>query len=316
MNSLSNPFFLPFKASLAAALAYALAVAFGVYDTLSAPFVALACTSPVVMTGLRLGLYQIVASAVGGVSALLVLLLLPKGAVSLGVAIFVTLFAVHRFRLHDVFLVAGFTVIYAYLLPGTEADFAVGHRMLSVAAGVVGATVVNTAVSAGSYRSIFRRRRRLLGRLVGQGLEALTTASTNRAAAFDGVFPLLWPLEAALTDACREGSRRRVRNALVEVLETVHQMGLLAHLGKELGLLADASSAQALQLRPHLESLSRMFQTGEPAPAPPDGFEWSGPLRRAQEACRAIKELEARLDGTPTSAKAVDAAHGPTVDAQ
>lgn len=304
MNTLSNPFFLAFKAALAAALAYAIVNAFGVYDTLSAPFVALACTSPVVVTGLRLGLYQIIASAIGGVTALVVLLVFPKGALALGVAIFITLYAVHRFRLHDVFLVAGFTVIYAYLLPGTEADFAVEHRMLSVVAGVVGATVVNTAVSAGAYRSIFRRRRRLLAGLVGQGLQTLAKASGNRGEAFDAVFPLLWPLQTDLADACREGRWRRMRNELPDVLDAVRLLGLLSHLGKELGLLSDASPAQATLLRPHLEALSAMFETGASAPFPPDEHEWSGPLRRAQEACRSIKLLEARLDSAGTTVQA------------
>lgn len=307
MNSLSNPFFMAFKAALAAALAYALTVTFGVYDTLSAPFVALACTSPVVVAGLRLGLYQIIASAVGGVTALLVLLLLPKGALALGVAIFITLFAIHRFRLHSVFLVAGFTVIYAYLLPGTEADFAVEHRMLSVVAGAVGATVVNTAVSAGAYRSIFRRRRRLLTGLVAEGLQTIAKAAENRSAAFDGVFPLLWPLQADLTDACREGKWRRSNNELPEVLEAVRHLGLLSHLGKELGLLADASPTQATVLVPHLEALSAMFEAGTPAPPSPEGHEWSSPLRRAQEACRELKLIEMRLDSAHAAPQTAEA---------
>lgn len=303
MHSLSNPFFLALKAALSAALAYFLAVNLGIYDTLSAPFVALACTSPVVLTGLRQGLFQIIASAIGGLCALAVLVLLPDGALALGTAIFVTILAVHRLRLHDVFLVAGFTVIYAYLLPDTQADFAVEHRMFSVVAGVVSATVVNTVVSAWSYRSIFLRRRTLVRRLVGDALARVRDAAGHEPSrgqagdAFDEVFPVLWALGAELGDASREGRwRRPIQTQLVEINETVRLLALLSHLGKELGLQVAASEQHALQMQPHLAALSTMFEGGERAGPPPREFEWAGAVRRAMETIEALLEAEKKLD--------------------
>ena len=301
VHSLSNPFFLALKAALSAALAYAVVSAFGLFDTLSAPFVALACTSPVVMTGLRLGLHQIAASGIGGLVALGVLALLPNGAFALGLAVFLTLFAVHRFGLHQVFLVAGFTVLYAFLLPGITPDFAVEQRTLSLLAGVASATVVNTVVSAWAYRSIFLRRLRILRAQVGAGLGALVEATESEpkrrraSGSFDAVFPLLWALGAELGDARREGRfRRRVKVDLFELQEAVRLLALLSHLGKELGLHLESSDAPAV-LRPHLEGLRAMFEGGPEPEVPERGPEWVGAYRRAVEACRALALVESLL---------------------
>lgn len=304
MNELSNPFFLPFKAALAAALAYAAVHSLGVYDTLSAPFVALCCTSPVVTTGVRLGAYQVVASAVGGLAALLVLLLLPRGAAALGVALFITLFAVHRFRLHSVFLVAGFTVIYAYLLPNIEAEFAVEQRMLSVIAGALSAIVVNTVVSARAYRSIFLRRYGLLRRRVAEGLRALETLVEEPDRAFDPVFQLLAPLEADLIDACRESRWRTVPAELPVLQRGVRALGLLAHLGKELGLQRDDASRQAYS--EHVGALYRWFETNEHPPhSVPEGHPWSSALERARAVCEEVLRCESELERKPRATASV-----------
>lgn len=303
MTHLSNPFFLALKAALSSALAYALVSRLGIYDTLSAPFVALACTSPVVLVGLRQGAAQLFAAAVGGGAALAVLAVLPDAALALGLAMFVTLYAVHRLGLHDVFLVAGFTVIYAYLLPDITADFAVEHRMMSLAVGVVSATIVNVVVSAGAYRKIFERRRKLVRAQVVEALERLVAATrTGESAphAFDDIFPVMWKLGGELGGAMKEGRwRPSVQVQLEDLNEAVRLMALLCHLGKELGLLASVSDAQAKAMHPHLAALAAQLSRNAPEPTLPPQEEWTGAMRRAFDTCRRLLEVEERLEGKP-----------------
>lgn len=299
MTHLSNPFFLALKAALSSALAYALVSRLGIYDTLSAPFVALACTSPVVLVGLRQGAAQLFAAAVGGGAALAVLALLPDAALALGLAMFVTIYAVHGLGLHDVFLVAGFTVIYAYLLPDITPDFAVEHRMLSLAVGVLSATIINVVVSAGAYRTIFQRRRRLVRRRVQDALASLVDATrTGQSApqAFDDVFPMLWKLGGELGGAMKEGRwRPSVQTQLHDLNEAMRLMALLCHLGKELGLLASVSEEQARRMHPDLAALGAMLTSGTPASWRAGEEEWSGAMRRAIDTGRQLLEVEAKL---------------------
>jgi hypothetical protein len=291
--TLSNPVVLAVKAALAVALSLGLVKLAGLQDELSASFAALACTTPVVVTGVRRGLEQVAASAIGGALTSLLLLLLPRHPATLGLAMAATILLTFTFGLAAEYLVAGFTVLYVYLIPAATPGLALEERMLSLVVGVAAATLVNTVVSASFYRRIFTRRVGLVHEAVAKACETLAACAREPAdrerapLAFDGVFPLLWSLGSDLSDARREQRLRPGAGSDVAAFhDEVRALARLAHLGKELGLHVESSPALAAALAGPLEALAQEVRGQAVATSPEGGAEWVGAYRRAVEAAR------------------------------
>ena len=243
MPTLANPFYLSLKAGLAVALALALVRFIEVRDLVSAAFVALACVSPTVVTGMRRGGEQLIASAIGGAVTLTFLALLPRGPLTLGLSVGLTTLAIHRAGFMRAYLVAGFTVIYLVVLPADTPGMALEQRLLSVAAGVFSATAVNVAVSATSYRSIFRRRLDIVRGVLLSCLERLAACAKDPARASEAsrclepAFGVISQVELELLDAASEGRwRSRMSSELAALMTHTRTLGRLAHHAKELGL--------------------------------------------------------------------------------
>jgi len=245
MPALTNPFILALKAGLAVSLALLLARFSGNPDALSAGFAALACTTPVVSTGMRRGFEQLAGSLAGGVVSALLLLALPNQPWVAGLAAFVTVLLIFRLALAGTYLIAGFTVLYVFFVPAENPAEALETRLLALACGVGAATLVNVVVSASAYRSIFARRVQVVRLAVVDAyrtLAHLTESQPTRAPqAFDAAAPLLWTLAGELSDAARESTLPHAADAgldtphrLVRALESA------MHLGRELGYLAAA----------------------------------------------------------------------------
>jgi hypothetical protein len=218
-------------------------------DQLSATFVAMLCVSPTVYTGLRRGVGQFLASALGGLATLAVTIPLGPGAASLSLSVALGLGAAFLFGFKTTYPVAGFTVLYVTLLGRGEAE-AYFVRLASVLLGVGVSAAVNLLVSAFWYREIFARRvgiaARAVERPLGMLAEAVRRADPVRLREADEalgpVFRLLGELRDELGDLRRELRLRRgwrgVRLRAVLLQERVAQrLELIAHHARDLALI-------------------------------------------------------------------------------
>jgi hypothetical protein len=246
---LSNIPFLIGKAAIAVTAAYVLARELVPRDVLSATFVAMLCISPTVYTGLRRGLAQLAASALGGLATLAVTIPLGPGPAALAASVVLGLAAAFLVGFAATYTVAGFTVLYVSLLGKGEIDAYV-LRLASVMLGVGTAGLVNVLVSAFWYRQIFGRRVAIAARAVERPLALLAQAfrardpAGVRAAddAIDPVFRLLAELSGEFHDLRRELSLRRgwggveIRTALRQE-RAVAQLELVCHHARDLALV-------------------------------------------------------------------------------
>ena len=238
--ALAHPLYLALKSSLAALLALALVQLFQVNDRLSATFVSVACLTPTVYSGLRRGLDQLGASAIGGALTWALGLFLPR-APTLALALFASVWISFRVGLGRGFLVASFTVLYVLLIPGASPGVALASRLSSVAIGAVSAIVVNLSVSMLTYHSLFSRRLKIARSCLATEYRRLADAlagSTFPADLFEASFPLLRTLHEELSDAVQESRLRgaRHRERLSSALEAAHHLLAVAHYGKDLAL--------------------------------------------------------------------------------
>lgn len=288
---LANPFFLSLKAGLAVALALAIVQTLGVQDLISACFVALVCTSPTVFTGLRRGIEQLTASVLGGVITTLLLLLLPRHPLLLGLAMALTVRAAFVVGYWRTYLVAGFTVIYIYILPFDSPATAFSQRMLSVGIGILSATAVNFGISTFGARSLFTRRLRLVREALAGACEriAATAGNPERTAdaprLLDPVLGLLSQLEPELGDFVREGQLggrsdpRRVFQLQARALARA------AHYVKELAFHLEQHPHDAAPVTA-LHAVRDILRGNASAWRPEQAGDWAADAERAVAAAR------------------------------
>jgi uncharacterized membrane protein YgaE (UPF0421/DUF939 family) len=267
MGALTDPVYLATKAAAAASVAVLVTQVLRVPDALSAGFVAVACVSPTAYAGLRSGAEQVAGSLLGGVVTSLLLQVL--GAPSLRplvvlLAVLGSVLLCFGLRLGRSYAVASFTAVYVAALPFASAAIAVETRLISLAIGVVAATIANLLVSRVFGARILERRMRLTRALVARVLAALPDRDTPATAALDGAFEpafaVLAELHADLTAARRELLRREAAGRLAdEHLAESMRLRTLLHLAKTLVLLGQPTAA----LGPALAVLQR----GEVLPA-------------------------------------------------
>jgi uncharacterized membrane protein YccC len=269
----NNPIALAVKAGLATALALLLCSVLGVPDGVSATLVAVICTSPTVLTGLLRARAQALASLLGGaVAAALALTGLPT-LVGLPLAVALTVLLVLPLGLGQGMTVAAFTAIYIFLLPKGDPQDTLLVRMAAVMIGAGSAMVVTVAVSALSYRAIFRRRLARAAEAVATHLDLLADDAPS-----DALLPLFGPLgelTSELASAERELLLRHARGdsaQIVHLRQAARNLGRIAHFARDLGLAVEvANSALRDEDRVVLRTVAARLRGHRGATATPFG---------------------------------------------
>ena len=200
---LSNVPVLVAKAAFAVMIAFIAARLLVPRDLLSATFVSMLCISPTLYTGLRRGFAQVVASALGGLATLAVMIPFGLDPLTLFVSVALGLGAAFVVGFTTTYTVAGFTVLYVALIGRAELD-AYFVRLASVLLGVGAGTLANFVASAFWYQRIFGRRVAIAARVVARPMGLLAEAARTgepdqlRRAddAWDPVFRLLADLSS------------------------------------------------------------------------------------------------------------------------
>ena len=288
-NALANPFFVAVKAAVGALLAFTVVRLLDVQDSLSATFVAVVCVSPTVYSGVRRGLDQLAASAIGGVVVWALSLALPAPAV-IAVGLFVTIFATFKLGFSRGYAVAAFTVLYMVVLKKGDSEHTFLTRIDSVAIGVASAFLVNSAFSLPLWRSVFQRRLDIVRLNVAAHYETLAKGlrePSDLLALFEDSFPLLRAVLEEASDAATDSRIRggRTRARLLAAVSAAEELLEVAHHGKTLAFQLDRRGASA-EAAAVVDALARAARAPEPLTTEPGVLEpaWAEPLRAAQEA--------------------------------
>lgn len=269
-------------------MALLLVQALGLPDRLSATFVAVVCISPTLYSGLRRGLEQLLASAVGGGLAFALSFFLPLWA-ALPIALYCVIFFSFRFGLARGYLVAAFAVLYVLLIPGAGAAEVLEARLASVALGLLSATLLNLLVSFASWRAVFHRRLSIAREQVAQSWQRLSEELSSGTAAqfspFDEIFVLLRALRDELADASREAGARGRRGLLAQAATGVQALLEAAHYGRDLELLLERVKQPLPLTAASSMALTRFLRAGQAEEAE---------AQSAEPAC--VPRLEAAFD--------------------
>jgi len=171
------------KAGLAAALALVLTQALGVVDTVSAAFVAAACTSPTVLTGLKRGSQQLGGSVLGGAFAYAALFLGLPVPWALGMSVGLSVMVSGALQMRQASMIAAFTALYVVLLSPLTPHVTYGVRLAAVVLGSLAAMGVNVALSSVFYKRLFLRRARVCREALADALDARTIGGIDAASA-------------------------------------------------------------------------------------------------------------------------------------
>lgn len=280
MNQLVDPVYLAVKAAFASALAVLLTRWLGGTDLLSAGFVALVCTSPSAHAGLRRGIQQTAGSLLGALAAGLPQLPFPalRGhPIALALSMAAALLSCFRLRLGPAYVVTGFTVLYFHVLPFPSFGVALWTRMLSVTAGILASTLVNSAVASFGSAHIVERRLTLARHTVALELRKLASRVTitegpwpDFEQAFAAVAELRQDLVATSAERLFPGAARARSSASAGLRQAI-ALEDAAHLGKELSLLQERAATPSSILGEVLEQTARALE-GAPSPElPPIG---------------------------------------------
>ncbi len=281
-TDLIDPGKLALKAALAAPLALVVVDLLSLPDRLSAAFVAVACISPTVYSGVRRGLDQLGASVLGGVITWAIARAVPHPTVAVGLATFVTLYGAFALGMGRGYVIAAFTVAYVELIPGPDRGLVLEYRLLSVLIGMASAMVVNVLVSLVSYRPVFARRLAICRSAVATHFERLAAALEGDRAVplstlYDEPFILLRTLLAELNDGVRESSLRSARGkaSLKNAQQAAEWLVRTAHHGKDVAIALErayapdaASGALARRLAEAVRGAAPMGPLDETARAP------------------------------------------------
>lgn len=245
------------KVGLASSMALVATSQLGVEDPISATFVAVVCTSPTVVTGLKRSLQQVSGSLVGGGFATLLLFLGARGAVALGLAVGLSVLLSGLANLKEAHIVAAFTALFVVILGPGSAPEHFGTRVVAVLLGALAAFLVNYLLSGLLYRSLFRRRLRVA--------RLWAAAAFARDVSFDQALGTINALASDLHDASREllFRSRELASVLAGHQVEVERLQRILHYGKDVWLRSPE------QARPLLQAAARTL-TGHFTPVPDD----------------------------------------------
>lgn len=218
------------KVGLASSMALVATSLLGVNDPISATFVAVVCTSPTVVTGLKRSVQQVSGSLAGGLVATGLLLLGVRGPLALGSAVGLSVWLSAILKLREAHMVSAFTALYVVILGSGAAPERFETRVLAVLLGAAATLPVNYLLSALLYRSLFQRRIRV----ARQWAEAAFAGGIG----FDQALGTVNALASDLRDASRETPvrSRDLACVLATHLQEVELLQRLLHFGKDLAI--------------------------------------------------------------------------------
>lgn len=246
MSQLSDPKYIVIKAGLATALALGLDTLLGNPDHVSSTFVAVLCTSPTILMGLRNVRAQLVGSLIGGAWGTLAALAgLPKH-IGLPLAVALAVATAFRTGVGTAYPIAAFTALFVLLVPrGTPLD-TIETRFLAIFIAGVSSFLINVVISGGRYPRIFAKR---LQRAEGNVMRILPEVIQGNTTAADQAFAQLAELQQQLGQTLEELQLRRatqmatqiaaMRLRVQDLTYLLHLVWDMAHLQREIRILVD-----------------------------------------------------------------------------
>ena len=268
MDLLDSPWILPAKTGLSAGLAWIMCAALGIPDPVSAAFVAVVCTSPTVLSGLKRAFDQGVGSIAGAALAIAVAFVPLPHWLALTVAVGGAVALVRAIGFGAGYPVAAFTAIYMYLVPFGDPFETAWVRIAAIIAGATAAIAINTAMSAAFYRSLFAQRLVKATRLLADHLNGLSDRNPDSLLA---VFPVLASLTADLADADKELLLRRATVNVAEIANQRRQVRALtriAHFARDLTLTVEEAQKPLRAEDKVLFTHAALRLRGEDSPVP------------------------------------------------
>lgn len=236
-NQLSNPLFIVLKALLACAVALSLDQLLGNPDHVSSTFVAVLCISPTVLIGLRNAWAQVLGSLVGGLWGTWAALLGLPFEVGVPLAVAASVASSFVLKISTGYPVAAFTALFVILVPRETPIATFETRLLALGIAGISSFLINAAVSAMLYRSIYHRRLHKLEHFVFNSLPAVLHGNRQLA---DSGFSLLATLQQQLRQTLQELSLRRAWKTHAEIermLQRTQHLTYLLHLVWDLAYL-------------------------------------------------------------------------------
>ena len=215
--SLTDPFFLAGKSGASCALALLIVDALSVPDLVTAAFVAILCCSPGALMGLRTSLEQLTGSALGGLFGTLAAVLALPLVAGVPLAVTFAILGTYAIGFSQGTVAAAFTALFVQIVTFGEPLHTFGYRLEAVGIAALSAFIVNVAVSAFFYRSLFRKR---LRKVQGRVDELVALAAEQGPGVMHSVFAVLSQLDLELSQALRELSWRR-NESTSEILRTM-----------------------------------------------------------------------------------------------
>lgn len=272
-HALTNALALSLKAALACLVALLVDRVTGNPDSVSSTFVAVLCTSPTLMIGLRLALAQLYGSMLGGLTGTLLLAAGLPALLGVPLAVGVSIGACFAVHFPQGYQAAAFSALFVQLVPQEGPAETYWVRVIAILTAATSGFLVNLLVSSRAYVPIFAQR-----------LERVETSTREliRQSVLDGPgcvrpgFGLVGALQEELARASEE-LRWRKNQATLERLEPLATrtdlLEHLLHLVYDLELLREQHGLPLGELRPFLE----WCQDGEgPAPELPEALGHTG----------------------------------------
>lgn len=267
---LTNPFFLAVKAALATLLALVLGEMVGNTDHVSAAFIAVLCTSPTVLIGMRRALTQFAGSIIGGLLGVICIVLDLPMWIGVPIAVGLSIRGAFLLGVSQGHQVAAFSAILVQVVPRGSALETLDTRLVAVFVAAVSGFVVNLVVSGMTYDEIFGRRMRLVEAEVFRLVPG--AARSGPEAAQEG-FSLIAQLQEELSMALEELRWRQNWEKFRLIQSMWWRAGRLRHLlhvASEMGYLANATGVRQSEILPFLEWMTHL--EGE-RPAVPENLE-------------------------------------------
>lgn len=255
---LANPFFLAVKAGLASLLALVLGAMVGNTDHVSAAFIAVLCTSPTVLIGLRRALTQFAGSIIGGLLGVICLAFDVPVWIGVPVAVALSIRGAFLLGVSQGHQVAAFSAILVQVVPRGSALETLDTRLVAVFVAAVSGFVVNLVVSGMTYDEIFGRRMRLVE---SQVFQLVPGAARNGPEAAQEGFNLIAQLQDELSLALEELRWRQNWEKFRLIQSIWWRAGRLRHLlhvASEMGYLARATGVNDAEIMPFLEWMTHL----------------------------------------------------------
>lgn len=255
---LTNPFFLAVKAGLATLLALILGAMLGNTDHVSAAFIAVLCTSPTVLIGLRRALTQFAGSIIGGLLGVICIVLDVPLWIGVPIAVTLGIWGAFLLGVSQGHQVAAFSAILVQIVPRGSALETLDTRLIAVFVAAVSGFVVNLVVSGMTYDEIFGRRMRVVEAEIFRLVPG--AARSGPEAAQEG-FDLIAQLQDELSMALEELRWRQNWEKFRLIQSIWWRVGRLRHLlhvASEMGYLANATGVRQAELLPFLEWMTHL----------------------------------------------------------